>query len=156
MKNTNFFSQIATILNSANVNITLSKKEGILSVLVDATPKNGGDAVPPLVISGTIAELDEKFFEVYNEEIQKKTSDVIVNIETYKTMLKSAEDAEKKKVEDKLKKKKTTPSTPTKTANVQSTEEDDEHNEFLDEETNDKAEENVKEKAVEVEQPKLF
>ena len=73
MKNTNFFSQIATILNSANVNITLSKKEGIVSVLVDATPKNGGDAVPPLVISGTIAELDEKFFEVYNEEIQKKT-----------------------------------------------------------------------------------
>ena len=125
---TNFFEQLESILNVGAVHITIEKNQGVCSVLLNVVPKKDiGQTIPPIVLTATAAELDESFFEVYSSEIQKKTVGIIENVATYNTMLKSVEEAAKKKLEDKTAKKKTTTvsSTPAKPSPQVEDEDDD-------------------------------
>jgi len=129
MTTTNFFSQMAETLKNANLDITLSMKKDTVSVMITPKMKTGSDEIPPVIISGTIAELDEGFFPLFLDK-SKKIAGVISNIEEYDKLISAVEKAKKEKLDEKMNKKK--PATPkpaaTSVATVDNEEEDEEEN----------------------------
>lgn len=97
---TNFFSELKTILDSTNVNLTISKKNDTLSILVDFS--NGENKeLQPVIISGTIEECDESFFTVLSSENQKQVVDSFDSLNSFKKMLKQKEEEARKKLMEK-------------------------------------------------------
>ena len=101
---TNFFATIAPFLGSMNLTLTVAKGSGdtvIVSLLPQPRIKdNAKDSVQPMVIRGTIEELDEEFFNAIKEPMTKVTG-IVIEIESFE---KGAEKlAEDNKAKDAIK-----------------------------------------------------
>jgi PRTRC genetic system protein E len=102
-----FFEQLAPYLDATNVTITVSKTNAdtlTVSVLPIAKIKDSAkDNIAPMIIRGTIDELEEGFFDAINEPLQDVTG-IVVNITQFE---KGKEElAEKNKAAKELKAKK--------------------------------------------------
>lgn len=110
---TNFFATIAPFLGSMNLTLTVAKSSGdtvVVSLLPQPRIKdNAKDSIQPMVIRGTIEELDEEFFNAIKEPMTKVTG-IVIEIDNFeKGAEKLAEDnkakeaikAEAKKNKDK-------------------------------------------------------
>lgn len=73
--NTNFFANIAPILGSMNLTFTVAQgSDGGLIVSVLSQPKitdSAKENIVPMIIKGSIEELDEGFFDTIKEPIEK-------------------------------------------------------------------------------------
>ena len=101
---TNFFATIAPFLGSMNLTLTVAKGSGdtvIVSLLPQPRIKdNAKDSVQPMVIRGTIEELDEEFFNAIKEPMTKVTG-IVIEIDNFE---KGAEKlAEDNKAKDAIK-----------------------------------------------------
>ena len=101
---TNFFATIAPFLGSMNLTLTVAKGSGdtvIVSLLPQPRIKdNAKDSIQPMVIRGTIEELDEEFFNAIKEPMTKVTG-IVIEIESFE---KGAEKlAEDNKAKDAIK-----------------------------------------------------
>ena len=83
---TNFFATIAPFLGSMNLTLTVAKGSGdtvIVSLLPQPRIKdNAKDSIQPMVIRGTIEELDEEFFNAIKEPMTKVTG-IVIEIENF-------------------------------------------------------------------------
>lgn len=83
---TNFFATIAPFLGSMNLTLTVAKGSGdtvIVSLLPQPRIKdNAKDSVQPMVIRGTIEELDEEFFNAIKEPMTKVTG-IVIEIDNF-------------------------------------------------------------------------
>tara|TARA_R110001606_G_scaffold268633_1_gene417348 strand:- start:1809 stop:2498 length:690 start_codon:yes stop_codon:yes gene_type:complete len=83
---TNFFATIAPFLGSMNLTLTVAKGSGdtvIVSLLPQPRIKdNAKDSVQPMVIRGTIEELDEEFFNAIKEPMNKVTG-IVIEIDNF-------------------------------------------------------------------------
>ena len=101
---TNFFATIAPFLGSMNLTLTVAKGSGdtvIVSLLPQPRIKdNAKESVQPMVIRGTIEELDEEFFNAIKEPMTKVTG-IVIEIDNFE---KGAEKlAEDNKAKDAIK-----------------------------------------------------
>lgn len=101
---TNFFATIAPFLGSMNLTLTVAKGSGdtvVVSLLPQPRIKdNAKDSVQPMVIRGTIEELDEEFFNAIKEPMTKVTG-IVIEIDNFE---KGAEKlAEDNKAKDAIK-----------------------------------------------------
>ena len=99
---TNFFSAMAGIDLAGNLQITFGKGTGdsyIVSVLLqnENCGDNAKQLIPPLILKGTAAELDDGFFENITAPVQQ-VSGLLVNMEAF---LKQAEAAKKQSAMEK-------------------------------------------------------
>lgn len=103
MAMTNFFSQIAAIDFTGNLNLTLKKEGDSLTVAVllhnDACGDSAKKHIPPLLLKGTAKELGEGFFPAIAEPIAQ-TSALLLNMEQF---LKGQEAAKKQSAMEKKK-----------------------------------------------------
>lgn len=88
---TNFFSQIATLGATGTLRVNIQpQKEGnfIVSVLLsnETVKDKAVQLIPPLVLKGSAAELDNGFFEAIQSPIQQ-TSTLIANMGAYETAM---------------------------------------------------------------------
>lgn len=102
--NTNFFTQIANLNLTGNLQLTISKgAAGNLIVAVLLQNNACGDAakeiIPPLVLRGSAGELDNGFFEKIITPMQS-ASGLMVNMETF---MKQLEDVKKQSAMEKEK-----------------------------------------------------
>jgi len=83
---TNIFATIAPFLGSMNLTLTVAKGSGdtvIVSLLPQPRIKdNAKDSVQPMVIRGTIKELDEEFFNAIKEPMTKVTG-IVIEIDNF-------------------------------------------------------------------------
>lgn len=83
---TNFFATIAPFLGSMNLTLTVAKGSGdtvVVSLLPQPRIKdNAKDSVQPMVIRGTIEELDEEFFNAIKEPMTKVTG-IVIEIDNF-------------------------------------------------------------------------
>jgi len=83
---TNFFATIAPFLGSMNLTLTVAKGSGdtiIVSLLPQPRIKdNAKNSVQPMVIRGTIEELDEEFFNAIKEPMTKVTG-IVIEIDNF-------------------------------------------------------------------------
>ena len=83
---TNFFATIAPFLGSMNLTFTVAKGNGdtvIVSLLPQPRIKdNAKESVQPMVIRGTIEELDEEFFNAI-EKPMTKVSGLVIEIDSF-------------------------------------------------------------------------
>ena len=94
---TNFFSKLSELLNGFDVNITITKTGDVL--LVGIYPKAKvkiEETLPPLLLNGTIEELDELFFTKITNAM-KRTSGIVTNIAFYAKQMEVAETQAKDK-----------------------------------------------------------
>lgn len=101
---TNFFATIAPFLGSMNLTLTVAKGSGdtvVVSLLPQPRIKdNAKDSIQPMVIRGTIEELDEEFFNAIKEPMTKVTG-IVIEIDNFE---KGAEKlAEDNKAKDAIK-----------------------------------------------------
>lgn len=101
---TNFFATIAPFLGSMNLTLTVAKGSGdtvVVSLLPQPRIKdNAKDSMQPMVIRGTIQELDEEFFNAIKEPMTKVTG-IVIEIDNFE---KGAEKlAEDNKAKDAIK-----------------------------------------------------
>ncbi|MCX6165185.1 MAG: PRTRC system protein E [Ignavibacteriae bacterium] len=94
-----------------DVTFTVSKKENELTVLMQ--PISGKSKFPPFSVKGTPEELDEKFFEVFTEAIEK-TKGLIQNINSFEKAVEEKANQVKKEAT----KKATTPKKESKVASA--------------------------------------
>lgn len=100
--NTNFFSEIARMGITGDLNITIQAgaNDGyIVSVLLNNREcgDNAKQVIPPMVLKGTAEELDNGFFSNVTMPLQE-TSKLFVNMEGY---LKAQEEAKKQSAMEK-------------------------------------------------------
>ncbi len=91
---TNFFQQISTLGITGNIVLNIrpvSEAQMIVSVLVcnDSVKDKAIKNIPPMVLDGSIAELNEKFFTTITEPV-KKTTELFRNILEHEKGLKAA------------------------------------------------------------------
>lgn len=83
---TNFFATIAPFLGSMNLTLTVAKGSGdtvVVSLLPQPRIKdNAKDSVQPMVIRGTIEELDQEFFNAIKEPMTKVTG-IVIEIDNF-------------------------------------------------------------------------
>ena len=83
---TNFFATIAPFLGSMNLTLTVAKGSGdtvVVSLLPQPRIKdNAKDSVQPMVIRGTIEELDNEFFNAIKEPMTKVTG-IVIEIDNF-------------------------------------------------------------------------
>ena len=116
--NTNFFTRIAEINFSGDLQIILKRGQGgqwTVSVLLknEQCGDNAQELIPPLLFKGTAEDLDEGFFPSLAEPIEQ-TSSLLLNMEAYllqreeakkqSAMEKEKTDREKKEQESREKK----------------------------------------------------
>jgi PRTRC genetic system protein E len=115
---TNFFEQIATLEFQGALNLNMTKNaEGFLTVSVylpNLTTDTAGNIIPPMILKGHAAELDEGFFDAIAAPV-KQTSSLFANMDAYQQSLKKAAESSKAEVDKKNKanKAKTTANTAT-------------------------------------------
>ena len=90
-----FFSQLAELIEGADLNINISKKEGI--VMVSVLPKSKAkdkalNLIKPLIMSGTADELDKGFIEAITRPVTEAKG-FMHNVSEFE---KSIEEARKK------------------------------------------------------------
>jgi PRTRC genetic system protein E len=83
---TNFFATIAPFLGSMNLTFTVAK-DGADTVIVSLLPQpkikdNAKESVQPMIIRGTVEELDEQFFEAIKVPMTKVTG-IVIEIENF-------------------------------------------------------------------------
>jgi len=90
---TNFFEQISTLQFQGALNLNLMKNtDGILTVSVylpNVTNDSAGTVIPPMILKGQAAELDEGFFGAIAAPVQQ-TAKLFANMEAYQQSLKKA------------------------------------------------------------------
>ena len=83
---TNFFATIAPFLGSMNLTLTVAKGSGdtvVVSLLPQPRIKdNAKDSVQPMVIRGTIEELDNEFFNAIKEPMTEVTG-IVIEIDNF-------------------------------------------------------------------------
>lgn len=136
---TNFFEQIAGLQINGNLQINIQAQEGgtltVSILLANNNPKiTAGKNIPPMLLKGTIQELDEKFFAEVSEPL-KQTVKLFANQEAYQAELDKAKKQPEKagKTATPTAKKTTDNSLFSQPAEEQETDEDDELDEQPDE-----------------------
>lgn len=91
---TNFFELIAGLQINGNLQINIQAQEGgtltVSVLLANTNPKiTAGKNIPPMLLKGTIAELDEKFFAEIAEPV-KQTVRLFANAEAHQAELDKA------------------------------------------------------------------
>jgi PRTRC genetic system protein E len=91
---TNFFEQIAALQINGNLQVNIQAQEGgtlTVSVLLsNNNPKiTAGKNIPPMLLKGTVPELDEKFFTEIGEPV-KQTVKLFANQEAFQAELDKA------------------------------------------------------------------
>ena len=146
---TNFFSQVLPLMEAGKLNMTIAKINEKVSVMIVLESKE--KAFEPIVISGTIDELDSEFFSVLNKDKINEVKGIVSNIEENIKILRQIDQAEKDKLQKKRNPKQ--PSKPaTSNASLQKIEEEEEQEQKAEE--TDSSAEIAKPKAVET--PTLF
>jgi len=106
---TNFFATIAPFLGSMNLTFTVAKGNGdtvIVSLLPQPRIKdNAKENVQPMVIRGTIEELDNEFFKAIQEPMTKVTG-IVIEIDSFEKGAEKLAEENKAQAEIKAKKKK--------------------------------------------------
>ncbi len=106
---TNFFATIAPFLGSMNLTLTVAKGSGdtvVVSLLPQPRIKdNAKDNVQPMVIRGTIEELDEEFFNAIKEPMTKVTG-IVIEIDNFEKGAEKLAEENKHKAELKAQAKK--------------------------------------------------
>jgi PRTRC genetic system protein E len=148
---TNFFSQVLPLMEAGKLNMTIAKINEKVSVMIVLESKE--KAFEPIVISGTIDELDSEFFSVLNKDKINEVKGIVSNIEENIKILRQIDQAEKDKLQKKRNPKQ--PSKPaTANASLQKIEDEEEEEEEDNAEETDSSAEIAKPKAVET--PTLF
>ena len=94
---TNFFSELSLLTDNYDVNLSITKENG--EITVGIYPKCKADAkmtFPPLILTGTIAELDEMFFDKIANAM-KRTCGIMTNIGFYAKQMQQKEEQTKAK-----------------------------------------------------------
>jgi PRTRC genetic system protein E len=104
-----FFTQFATLLAFHNIKLLMAVKGEIMTVTLipqakEDISKVDDEPMPPLVLRGTPAELDEKFFEHITTAMEK-TGGILTNIRVYAEQMKKKEEAAKEKAAKSAEKK---------------------------------------------------
>lgn len=91
---TNFFEQIAGLQINSSLQINIQSQEGgtftVSVLLANNNPKiAAGKNIPPMLLKGTIQELDEAFFSQIGEPV-KQTVRLFANAEAYQAELDKA------------------------------------------------------------------
>lgn len=91
---TNFFELITGLQINGNLQINIQAQEGgtmtVSVLLANNNPKiTAGKTIPPMLLKGTIAELDEKFFSEISEPV-KQTVKLFANQEAHQSELDKA------------------------------------------------------------------
>lgn len=91
---TNFFEQVAGLQINGNLQINIQSQEGgtftVSVLLVNSNPKiTAGKNIPPMLLKGTVQELDEAFFSQIGEPV-KQTVKLFANAEAYQAELDKA------------------------------------------------------------------
>jgi PRTRC genetic system protein E len=103
---TNFFEHISALEFQGALNITLLKiAEGVLTISVylpNASADVAGNVIPPMILKGNAAELDEGFFEAIAAPL-KQTVGLFANLDAYQQSLKKAGELSKAELDKKNK-----------------------------------------------------
>ena len=94
---TNFFSSIKHYLENKDVNLSISLKDDrmICSVIFRSKDENDGKTTNPVIISGTIEEMDKEFIETLGKPVAK--AEKILGLSVDDTKMESEDDSAKKK-----------------------------------------------------------
>lgn len=95
---TNFFEHISALEFQGALNLNLIKNaEGLLTVSVylpNATADQAGHVIPPMILKGNAAELNEGFFGAIAAPV-KQTASLFANMDAYQQSLKKASESSK-------------------------------------------------------------
>jgi PRTRC genetic system protein E len=91
---TNFFEQVAGLQINGTLQINVQAREGgtftVSVLLANTNPKiTAGKTIPPMLLKGTVQELDEKFFTEVSEPV-RQTVKLFANQEAYQAELDKA------------------------------------------------------------------
>lgn len=124
---TNFFEYINGLAFQGNLNLTIAKgEENKLTVsvlLANDLSDKAGRIIPPMILSGNYAELDEGFFGAISTPLAK-TAQLFANMDAYNKSIETAR--EKSRMENDKKAKKDKSKTATSTAETTDDDDDDE------------------------------
>lgn len=106
---TNFFATIAPILGSMNLTFTVAKDESG-TIIVSVLPKprindNAKSNIQPMIIRGSIEELDESFFDAIKEPMADVTG-IVIEIDNFEKGAKKLAEENKAAADIKAKAKK--------------------------------------------------
>ena len=92
---TNFFKQMNDLKLTGNTKLNIqSLPDGTMTVSIllinDALKDKSANQIPPLIIKGSIEELDRKFFETITSPIQK-TNQLLCNMKEHELALKNVQ-----------------------------------------------------------------
>ncbi|MEZ2334711.1 PRTRC system protein E [Mucilaginibacter sp. RCC_168] len=111
---TNFFEHITALEFQGALNLNLTKSaEGFLTICVylpNATTDTAGNVIPPMILKGNAAELDEGFFDAIAAPV-KQTATLFANMDAYQQGLKKAAENSKAELDKKNKGNKAKPTT---------------------------------------------
>lgn len=103
---TNFFEQIAGLAFQGNLNLTIARHAGgnlaVSVYLATEITDNAGKTIPPMLLKGMAAELDEEFFSTIATPLQK-TAQLFANMDAYQQSLDRAKAQSKEEQEKKSK-----------------------------------------------------
>lgn len=103
---TNFFEHVGALEFQGALNLNLIKNtDGLLTVSVylpNVTADTAGNVIPPMILKGNPAELDEGFFEAIAAPV-KQTAGLFTNLDAYQQSLKKANDLSKAELDRKNK-----------------------------------------------------
>jgi len=123
---TNFFEYVNGLAFQGNLNLTIAKgEENKLTVsvlLANDLPDKAGRIIPPMILSGNFAELDEGFFGAISTPLAK-TAQLFANMEAYNKSIETAR--EKSRMENDKKAKKDKSKTATSTTETTTDDDDD-------------------------------
>jgi PRTRC genetic system protein E len=93
---TNFFQQIAGLGLTGNIRLNIqSQEDGHMAVSIllvnEETKDRSTRQIPPLVLNGSIQEMDQKFFETVSTPLQK-TNSFFCNLKEHESAMKTAQD----------------------------------------------------------------
>lgn len=97
---TNFFQQIASLNLSGNIRLNIQPQENgemtVSLLLVNETLKEkAAGKLPPLLLRGSVAELDQKFFETIAAPVQK-THSLLCNLKEHEAAIKTVQSGSNK------------------------------------------------------------
>lgn len=103
---TNFFEHISALEFTGTLNLNLIKNpDGLLTVSVflpNATADTAGNIIPPMILKGNAAELNEGFFGAIAAPV-KQTASLFANLDAYQQSLKKAAENSKAELDKKYK-----------------------------------------------------
>ncbi|MES2373399.1 MAG: PRTRC system protein E [Bacteroidota bacterium] len=119
---TNFFQQIAAMNLTGNIRLNIQPQDDAtmtvsLLLVNDSLKDKSANKIPPLILKGSIEELDQKFFDTIKVPVQK-TNQLLCNMKEHEAALKNiqnnnnktssapvgSKDAKRKKFDEQMKK----------------------------------------------------